>query len=113
MERVNIDIRFEGEKFSPRKLKELTGLPIETLAEYGEIAAKGRFKGKSFPYGLALLRVDKHSDKDITYILEKYLNKLLDKKKEISKSGVDDIIIDVETPPFKESGFSFENEILF
>lgn len=112
MESINIDIRFEGDKFSPKKLRELTGFPIEALAEYGEIAQKGRFRGKSSPYGLALLKVEKQPNRDINYLLDKYLNKLIGKRKEISKSGVEDIIIDVETPPNKESGLSFENDVL-
>lgn len=112
MKNINIDIRFEGDKFSPKKLKSLTGLPIETLAEYGEIANKGRYRGKLYPYGIALLKVDKQPNKDVNYILDKYLNKLLDKKKELYQSGVEDIVIDVETLPHKESGLSFENDLL-
>ncbi len=112
MENINIDIRFEGDKFSPVKLKGLTGLPIETLAEYGEIARKGRYRGKSSPYGLALLKVEEQPNKNIYFILNKYLKKLLDKKREISNSGVEEIVIDVETPPHRESGLSFDNDIL-
>ena len=112
MERVNIDIRFEGNKLSPEKLKTLTGFPIEVLAEYGEVAKIGRYKGMPSPYGLALLKVSKKQNKNINDILNTYLNKLIVKKEKLARIGVEEIIIDVETPPIKESELSFDKNIL-
>ncbi len=109
---MNIDIRFEGKKFSPKKLKHLTKLPIEVIVESGEITSIGRYKNKPAPYGLGLLKVKSEPKKQVQDLLDIYLGKLVDKKDEIKLSGVEEIIIDVETPFVKDSEFSFEKSIL-
>src|SRR6185436_4912247 len=113
MNEINIDIRFEGDKFYPTKLRDLTGFPIEVLSEYGEIADKGRYKGKPSPYGLALLKIEREKENDdLNEVFNRYLEKLLSKKEQLNEIGVEEIIIDVETPILKESEFSFNNELL-
>lgn len=108
-----IDIRLEGDKFSPKKLRELTNLPLEAIAEYGEVAQTGRYKGKPSPYGMALIKVDGTDEENFNKIISQYLSLLAqDNKRAIKESGVDDIIIDVETLPNKETNFSFNPEII-
>ena len=84
MEKINIDIRFEGKKFSPRTLKNLTKLPIEVIMESGEIASLGRYKNKPAPYGLGLLSVKVDPKKRLNDMLVGYLNKLVNKKRELN-----------------------------
>jgi hypothetical protein len=112
MQNTYIDIRFEGDRFSPKKLKKLTQLPIEILAEYGEIAKKGRYKNKPTPYGLALLKVEKNGKKDLRTNLFNSIKFLLTEKQALKKSGVEDIIVDIETSPNIEEGFYFDEDIL-
>lgn len=113
MENTFIDIRLEGDNFSPIKLKSLTNLPIEVIAEKGEIAKKGRYKGKPYPFGMALIKVDGKSKDDFNNILGGYLAILLkDKKKALKQSGVEDIVVDVETPSHQDSRFSFEKKLI-
>lgn len=111
MEKINIDIRFEGKNFSPRTLKDLTKLPIEVIMESGEIATIGRYKNKRSPYGLALLNIKPDPKKNLNDLLDDYLSKLVNRKKEIEQSGVEEIVIDVETPILKDSEFSLEKNL--
>lgn len=94
MTNYKIDIRLEGDKFHPSKLKNLIDVPVKILAEYGEIATKGRYKGKSLPYGMALLTFTQNKE-DIQLALEYYCSKLLSWNQHMRDSGVEDIIVDV------------------
>jgi hypothetical protein len=112
MHTTYIDIVLEGEKFSPKRLKELTNLDIETLAEYGEIGIKGRYKGKSIPYGLALLKVQHTSSEDINVALKKVIDELLYKKAYLSSSGVDEITLDLENFSQHDMEITIDREII-
>ena len=96
-----LDIRFEGDRFYPTKLKEQIDLPIEILAEYGKAASKGRYKGVPSPYGLALLEL-KVFNNDINGLLEHYILKLEENKMVLAGCGVEAVIFDLgdskETP---------------
>jgi hypothetical protein len=46
-----------GERFSPRRAEEATGLTLARTSEPGEIGVRGRYKGLPLPYGAALLKV--------------------------------------------------------
>lgn len=55
---VNICIKGDS-KFSPKKFSELTGLKLDIVAEPGEIAKYGRYKGQPLPYGTAwIMNID-------------------------------------------------------
>lgn len=94
----SINIRLEGSKFYPSKLREKTNLPLKILAEYGELSNKGRYKGKASPYGLAILQTSPNNKKkDLFELIEGYCNTLLKYKNKLEASGVEEIIFDVET----------------
>jgi len=90
-----IDIRFEGSKFYPSKLKKKLNLPIEVLAEYGEISPSGRYKGQPSPYGMGLLEVSS-KEMDTNDLLKEYSLKLNEWKNDLQECGVDEIIFDIE-----------------
>lgn len=98
MKHPAIYIRFEGKNFYPSKLKEKTKYLIKVLAEAGEIATKGRYKGKPSPYGIGVLeiRADKNKE-DIYNILQKYSSELLNNRAFLKESGVEEIVFDIET----------------
>jgi hypothetical protein len=48
-----------GEHFSPRQAEELTCLTLSNKLELGEIATRGRYKGKPRPFGAAHIKVSK------------------------------------------------------
>jgi len=113
MKNTNIDIRLEGSKFSPKKLKAITNLPVEILAEKGEIAKKGRYKGKPSPYGIALIPVNESSKENLSTVMSRYTQMLLkDGKKALKESGVEEIVVDIETSPHSIAGFSFEEKLI-
>jgi hypothetical protein len=113
MKNTHIDIRLEGSEFSPKKLMKLTNLPLEVLAEKGEIAHIGRYKGKPFPYGMALLEVKEKSGENFNAALGRYMQILLkDGKKALMESGVNEVVVDIETSPSTASGFSFEESLI-
>jgi hypothetical protein len=104
-----IDIKFEGSKFSPKTLMNLTKLPLEVLAEYGEIASRGRYKGKKSPYGLALLKVEpKNNFENLEDALRKVVKKLISHKKHLAECNVEEISVDVEN----NSSYKLEKDII-
>jgi len=107
-----IDIVFEGDRFSPKALKELTNFNIETLAEYGAIGKRGRYKGQSMPYGLALLKVKQTFSEDINVALKKVIDDLLLKKAALLHSGVDEITLDFENFSQNEIEITIDKEII-
>jgi len=97
MKYASVDIRFEGSKFYPSKLKERTQLPIKTLAEHGEISPKGRYKGKPSPYGIGVLEISPTGKQNNIYeLIEEYSRRLLNSTNELKECGVDEIIFDIE-----------------
>lgn len=44
-----------GDSFSPAKVEQETGLKFNQKHEVGQIGQRGRFKGKPFPFGHAIL----------------------------------------------------------
>jgi hypothetical protein len=67
------------------------------LAEYGEISAKGRYKGMPSPYGMGIIEISKPEIKtNISALILEYCNRLLDNKNDLKECGVDDIIFDIE-----------------
>ena len=107
-----IDIVFEGDKFSPRKLGTLTAFKIEVLAEYGEISDKGRYKGKLWPYGLGILKIQLTETEDINKTLKKVVTELLEMKSIIHKCGVDEITLDLENFSQAETEITIDKEII-
>ena len=86
-----IDIQFKGNGFSPSRLRDLTGLPVEPIIESGEISQIGRYKGKPSPYGFGLLKVEPKAN-----VIYKYANILNAKKKALVEAKVDEIVFDIE-----------------
>ena len=90
--KTNIDIHFKGNSFSPKKLSELTRLPIESLVESGEISKIGRYRGKPSPYGIGLLKLNPEEN-----VIDKYCTILLGYKSALKESKVEEILFDIET----------------
>jgi hypothetical protein len=108
-----IDIRFEGDNFYPSLFKKETKWPIQILVEKGEISPRGKYKGKSSPYGIALLKIDLEiGEKKPVDILDDYLNKLIQYKTILNKSGVEEIVFDIETSNSREYAFSLESDMM-
>ena len=103
-----IDIRFSGKNFSPGKLRELSGLPVETIVEAGEIGKKGRYKGKITPYGLGTLSVEKFN----TEALTKCLDQLLIQKLILDNANVEEMVIDFDANTTGLGSFNFSPDLL-
>lgn len=101
-----IDIQFAGENFSPNKLKKLTNLPLEILVETGDIAKKGRYKGKPSPFGLALLKIEPNQNS-----ISKWCDILLSKSNLLAESNVREIVFDIESANENFSNFSINKEL--
>lgn len=71
---TTVDIVFEGNRFSPKALKKTTGLRINLLIEFDEIAKRGRYKGQKPPYGLATLKIESSAPNDLNIILDSATN---------------------------------------
>ncbi len=83
--------------FYPSKLKEKTNYAIKVLAEYGEISTKGRYKGRSSPYGMGVIEIHtNNAQEDIYDVIRKYISELLSKKADLKESGVEEIVFDIE-----------------
>jgi len=96
---TSIDIRFEGNKFYPSRLIEKTQLPIQVLSEYGKTSTKGRYKGKSSPYGMAVLQIEAAtSQREVNELIKKYSENLIKNKNELLESGVEEIIFNLGSP---------------
>ena len=91
-----IDIVFAGPRFRPQVLKEKGNLALEVVAEAGEMATKGRYKGRPSPYGLALLKVSAGTADDINPLLNETLNRLMELQPLLVESGVEEITLDLE-----------------
>ncbi len=113
MNTKQIDIRFEGTYFFPSVLKKETDWPLNILVESGEISPRGKFKGKPSPYGIALLKIDEDfTKKDPIETIVLYSNKLIKIKKILEKSGVEEIVFDIETSNSKEYNYSLESDFI-
>lgn len=109
MNDVHIDIRLEGEHFSPSRFMQLSQIPIEIIAEAGVIAKRGRYRGKPSPYGMALWSVLHPSHRNPNaYVLFQSLNELLSHKADFEKVGIEKVIVDIDTPNY----FSLDPETL-
>lgn len=112
MEKTYIDVVFEGEKFSPLRLKKLTQLDIEKLVEYGEIGKKGRYKDKPSPYGLGVLKINITENANVEDSLNKIIDNLLSKKSILRECGVDEITLDLESFSQNEVEYKISREII-
>ena len=84
IEDISASILIHGERFSPNQAEKITGLELQDKMEVGDIASKGRYKGKAIPYGSGLLVPPKHIDMfDRMMWLVKALDGKIDQLKEI------------------------------
>lgn len=108
-----IDIRFEGQKFIPSILRNETNWPLNILVEAGQISPKGIYKGKPSPYGIAYFTVNLDLENgDPIKTIDTYSDRLIKHKKILQKSGVEEIIFDVETSNSQEYSYNLENKII-
>jgi hypothetical protein len=112
MSRTYIDIVFEGEKFSPTKLKDQTGLDLLILAESGTVSYRGRYKGHPSPYGLAVFKVESTLSEDLNIVLETIINSLLEKKEILRTCAVDEITLDLENFSQSEIDLNIDKKII-
>ena len=57
IDELRLSVLLRGEKFSPREAESITGLELRDKLEFGDIAPRGRYRGKAVPYGTAQLEV--------------------------------------------------------
>ncbi len=114
-----IDIVFAGKEFSPNKLKKKALPDLKILAEYGETATYGRFKGKAMPYGLATLGITAESKLQLKETLDEITKKLLDQEAIFVECGVNEIsleagneILDTLVSPYALANISHLNKTL-
>jgi len=113
MNTTQIDIRFEGNNFTPSALQKELGLSLNILVEAGEISKKGQFRGKPSPYGIAYHTIDHDLElEDSIPLIEKYLNKLIKNQSILDKVGVEEIIFDIETLNSKAYSYSLDTDII-
>ncbi len=96
MNNTFVDIVFEGDKFSPKFLKQITGLRILPLIEWDEVATRGRYKGQKSPYGLGTLRIEGLTTDDLLIGLKSAIKYLLLESGDLKKSGVQEISLDFD-----------------
>ena len=84
-----IELLFHGDKFSPKRCKELTGINLTPLQEAGQIARIGRWKGQICPYGLAWVDIP---EEKIDAIIVELNNKI----PALVESGVTEITVENE-----------------
>ncbi len=102
-----VDIRFKGKGFSPKKLGEVTKLPIEVLVESGEKGKIGRYRGKPSPYGIGLLKIDTLDNQKLI----SYCDILIKKKDELKAANLEEIVFDIETSSKNLSSFTINSEL--
>lgn len=88
-----LTIFFSGDKFSAREFKAKTKLPLKINAEKGEIAKRGKYKGKPSPYSSAYLSIKDQPD------LEKQMKKLKWMLIDIRKSKMDRLELGIVMEP--------------
>jgi hypothetical protein len=57
IEDISVSINFYGDKFSPHKAEEVTGLVLSNKIEFGDIGLRVKYKGKPVSYGSGMLKV--------------------------------------------------------
>lgn len=105
MENTHIDINISGDGFSPKKLQKYTDWSLEIIAETGEKATKGRYKGKPYPYGMALLPIQPEEEN----VIEKWVDILLNKKDYLNKCKIQKIEFCVLTTPEYKDTFAISH----
>ena len=55
IDELRLSVLLRGDAFSPKEAERATGLNLQDKLEVGEIATKGRYRGKPVPYGTAQL----------------------------------------------------------
>ena len=77
----------QGEKFSPKIVENELGIKFSEKNEPGEIGVLGRYKGKKYELGGAILKSPEGIDESLNWIL----NVLCKHKNYLLKCGVEDI----------------------
>jgi hypothetical protein len=64
-----------GDSFSPTKIERETGLKFNKKNEVGDIGQRGRFKGKPYPFGHAILEAPEEIEngEKLAWLLDKIL----------------------------------------
>src|ERR1043166_7495069 len=99
-----------GERFSPRRAEELTGLTLSKKDEPGEIASRGRHKGQPRPYGAADIEVSK--DVASNHRLESLLELAGPHLETLRKAGVSSCHVHVDVRYWDQCNLEFEPEVI-
>jgi hypothetical protein len=93
-EYMKVSVYVAGDGFKPEVLKDLYNpMELHIISSTGEIAEKGRYKGKSSPYGMCYFVVPKTMEDKISLATTLYHRiKQLNQEKKLS---IDDIQIDI------------------
>ncbi len=59
IDELRLSVLFKGDKFSPKKAEEQTGVSLRNKLEVDDIPERGPYKGKPIPYGKGVLEVPK------------------------------------------------------
>ena len=89
--RESISIKITGDTFSPSEAERVTGLSLSRTIEPGEIAPRGRYKGRPSPHGYANLSAPDEPPEDGK--LAALLGSFLLHVETLRQLGADDIVV--------------------
>jgi hypothetical protein len=104
-QRIKIDVHLSGVGFHPSKIQNSLNHEMTILAESGEIATKGRYRGQLSPYGLAVISLG-HEPNNI----KQFIAVLLSNKKALQQSGLEKVLVEVEMAPMANFHFEIDAE---
>lgn len=100
IKKIDACINIQGNKFSPAKAQEMTGLIFSKTNEPGDIGKTGKYKNKPLPYGFAVVepsvKIDDH--KKIKWLADT----IKDKVKILKSCGAEDLYFYI--------GYFYENQ---
>jgi hypothetical protein len=90
---IDIFINMFGEFFSPGKLGQMTGYPVEDAVEPGTVGKIGKYRGEPTPYGAGEWRFS--TGKDVPYgpVFELAVQRLECHVNAIRHCGAEDIVL--------------------
>jgi hypothetical protein len=104
-QRIKIDVHLSGVDFRPSMIQNTLNHEMTILAESGEIATKGRYRGQNSPYGLAVISLEYEPN-----IIKQFIDVLLSSKKALQQSGLEKVLIEVELAHAAKFHFDIDAE---
>lgn len=88
---MNVRLIAVGTRFQPRELERMTGLRLPEAVSPGDVATRGRYKGKSSPEGYANVRLSDIGVSSLENYSPEAASRLLAVIQAARDSGADDI----------------------